>query len=90
MKSTPLTFFSSKAAVRQILRPFRHEADAKTGRDQRHQREGVVAGVGDIVGQIVLLEFLREIALAVGEVLTGREMIFSLRRSSMIDLALQR
>ncbi len=61
-----------EAPVRKILRPFRHEADAKTGRDQRHQREGVVAGVGDIVGQIMLLELLGEIALAVEEVLPGK------------------
>jgi hypothetical protein len=56
-----------KPAVRQILRPFRYEADVKTGRDQR---EGIVAGIGDIVGQIVLLVLSRKVPLAVGEVLT--------------------
>ncbi|MBB3407141.1 hypothetical protein FHT87_001041 [Rhizobium sp. BK316] len=34
---------NSKTAVRQILRLFRNETDAKAGRDKRHQREGVVS-----------------------------------------------
>lgn len=58
-----ISMMPSRAAVR-------HEAGAKTGRDQRHHLERVVAGIADIVGQIMLLEFFREIALAVGEVLT--------------------
>lgn len=40
-------------------------------------RESVVAGVGDIVGQIVLLKFVREIAL--------KEVIFSLRRTGTFE-----
>ncbi len=46
-----------KAAVRQILSPFRHDADVTTGRKQRHLQKNVVAGIGgDIIGQVVALE----------------------------------
>ncbi len=56
--ATPLTFFSSnprfgRSCVHSGTKPMPRPAG-----DQRHQREGVVAGIGDIVGQIVLLELL--------------------------------
>jgi hypothetical protein len=85
LKSMPLTFLDSPP-VRHILRPFRHQADAKTDRDQRHQREGVVAGVSHIVGEIVFLEHFRKIALAVREVLTGKGDDLLTRSSRSISL----
>ena len=55
-----------EGAVRKIACPFRSKADTKTGGDERDQREGVVTRIGDIAGQIILLELLREVALRVG------------------------
>ncbi len=61
----PLTAFSSEGPVRQTLGPFRRKADAKPGRDQRHQRIGVVAAIGDVAGQIVFFELLVEVLFGV-------------------------
>jgi len=42
-KVDPAYLLQLKAAIGKIKRPFRRKADAKPGRDQRHQRIGVIA-----------------------------------------------
>src|SRR5690606_29364242 len=41
----------------------------ETGRHQRDQRKGIVAGIGNIARQIMLLELLGKVPLRIGEVL---------------------
>jgi hypothetical protein len=53
----------------EIPRPLRRKADAKTGRHQRDQRKGVIAGIGNVAGQIIFGKHLGKIALGIGEVL---------------------
>lgn len=69
LKSIPPHLLEHEAAVGDIGRPFRCEADAQTGGDERDQRIGVVAAIGDVLGQIVFLELPIEIPFGVGEVL---------------------
>lgn len=47
----------------------RRKADAKTGRDERDQGEGIVAAIGDVAGQVVLGKHLGKIALGIRQVL---------------------
>ena len=52
----PAYLLQLKAAIGKIKRPFRCKADAKPGRDQRHQRIGVIAAEGNVGGEVVFRE----------------------------------
>ena len=52
----PAYLLQFKAAIGKIKRPFRRKADAKPGRDQRHQRVGVIAAEGNVGGEVVFRE----------------------------------
>ena len=59
----PAYLLQLEAAIGKIQRPFRGKADAKPGRDQRHQRIGVIAAEGNVGGEVVFRKLLIEVSL---------------------------
>ena len=72
LKSTPLTFRSSKLRLGKSRRPLWCKADAKACRYQRDQRKSIITTIGDVADKIVLGKHFGKVSLGVGQVLARK------------------